>query len=59
MALGWGSGVFGHELYRDKAVVAAGWYGNERGTLVVAVPLLVVALLGAWGGSRRAYLVWM
>ncbi len=59
MALASGSGLFAHDLYRDNALVAAGWYGNDLVTLVVAVPLLVVALLGAWGGSRRAYLVWM
>jgi hypothetical protein len=59
MALTSGSGLFAPGLYRDNALVAAGWYGNDLVTLVVAVPLLVVALLGAWGGSRRAYLVWM
>ncbi|MEF8816189.1 MAG: hypothetical protein V5A58_05340 [Salinibacter sp.] len=59
MALTSGAGLFSHELYRDNALVASSWYGTDLVTLVVATPLLVVALLGAWGGSRRAILVWM
>lgn len=59
MALSSGAGLFFHDLYRDTALVASSWYGNDLVTLVVATPLLVVALLGAWGGSRRAFLVWM
>lgn len=59
MALMSGAGLFAHELYQDNALVASSWYGNDLVTLVVATPLLVVSLLGAWGGSRRAFLVWM
>ena len=59
MILASGAGLLFHDLYRDNALVAASWYGNDLVTLVVATPLLVVAMLGAWGGSRRAYLVWM
>ena len=59
MALASGSGLLFHDLYRDNALVASSWYGNDLVTLVVATPLLVVAMLGARGGSRRAYLVWM
>ena len=54
-----GAGLFFHDLYRDNALVASSWYGNDLVTLVVATPLLVVAMLGAWSGSRRAFLVWM
>jgi len=59
MALMSGAGLLFHDLYRGNALVASSWYGNDLVTLVVATPLLVVALLGAWGGSRRAFLVWM
>jgi len=59
MALMSSAGLFAHEVYQDDALVAASWYGNDLVTLVVATPLLGVALLGAWGGSRRAFLVWM
>jgi len=59
MAVVSGAGLFFHELYQDNALIASSWYGNDLVTLVVATPLLVVALLGAWGGSRRAFLVWM
>lgn len=54
-----GLGLFSHSLYRDNALVAAGWYGNDLVTLVVATPLLTVALAGAWRGSDRATLVWL
>ena len=59
MALASGAGLFFHDLYQDNALVASGWYGNDLVTLFVATPLLGIALLGAWGGSRRATLVWM
>ncbi|WP_263793159.1 hypothetical protein [Salinibacter sp.] len=59
MALSSGAGLFAHDLYRDSALVAASWYGNDLVTFVVATPLLGIALLGTWGGSRRALLVWM
>ncbi len=59
MALSSGAGLFAHDLYRDNALVAARWYGSDLVTLGVAAPLLGIALLGAWGGSRRAVLVWM
>jgi len=59
MALSSGAGLFAHDLYRDNALVAARWYGSDLVTLVVATPLLGIALLGTWGGSRRALLVWM
>ncbi|MFP4228996.1 MAG: hypothetical protein ACLFTE_09235, partial [Salinivenus sp.] len=59
MATTAGLGLFSHSLYRDNALVAAGWYGNDLVTLVVAVPLLTIALAGAWRGSDRATLVWL
>ena len=59
MGLASGAGLFAHDLYRDNALVAASWVGNDLVTLFVATPLLGIALLAAWGGSRRATLVWM
>jgi len=59
MAVASGAGLFAHDLYRNIALVASSWYGNDLVTLDVATPLLVVALLGAWSGSRRAVLMWM
>jgi hypothetical protein len=59
MAVTAGLGLFSHDVYRDNALVAASWYGNDLVTLVVAAPLLTIALAGAWRGSRRAMLVWL
>jgi hypothetical protein len=59
MVLASGAGLFAPALYRDNALVVASWSGNDLVTLFVATPLLIVAMLGAQGGSRRAYLMWM
>ena len=59
LALQAGMGLLVHDLYRDNALVAASWWGNDLVTLVVATPLLVGGLVGAQRGSRRARLVWM
>ena len=49
-----GGGFFFPHIYRDAAV-----YGNDLVTLVVAVPLLGLALILARRGSLRARLVWL
>lgn len=59
MVLASGAGLFFHDLYRDNALVASSWYGNDLVTLFVGAPLFVGALIGARRGSRRAVLVWM
>ncbi len=46
-------------LYLDNAFVTTTWLGNDAITLVLAVPILVIAMLLARRGSRRAYLIWM
>jgi hypothetical protein len=46
-------------LYRGTAFVDSTWLGNDLVTLVVAVPLLLIALLLAGRGSLRAQLVWI
>jgi len=45
-------------LYRDNALVAAGWRGNDAVTLLVVVPALAVAVRRARADSDRARLVW-
>jgi hypothetical protein len=52
-------GLFTDDLYRDNALVTAGWFGNDLVTLVVAVPVLVAALILSMRGSLRAWLVWL
>jgi hypothetical protein len=46
-------------LYRDNLFVSSAWKGNDLVTLVVAVPILVVALVFAARGPGRAQLVWV
>ena len=43
-------------LYRDTGWIRAAWVGNDAVTLLVAVPLLVTAVVGARRGSGRAAL---
>jgi hypothetical protein len=45
--------------YRDVGWVRGTWYGNDWVTLVVALPLLVVALAFARRGSVRGQLLWL
>ena len=52
-------GLFIPDLYRDNALITAGWFGNDLVTLSVAAPLLIAALFLAMGGSQRAQLVWL
>jgi hypothetical protein len=51
-------GLLFDDLYRDNFLVRSGWYGNDLVTLFVAAPILVVAVILAGRGSRRAELVW-
>jgi hypothetical protein len=52
-------GLLAPRLYRDNALVAAGWLGNDLVTLLVATPVLTAALIRAEGGSARAQIVWL
>ena len=45
--------------YRDVEWIRATWFGNDWVTLVVALPLLVVALALARRGSVRGQLLWL
>ncbi len=47
------------DLYRDNALITAGWFGNDLVTLLVALPILIVSLVLSMRGSRRARLVWL
>jgi hypothetical protein len=44
--------------YRDVEWIRATWFGNDWVTLIVALPLLVVALTLARRGTVRGWLLW-
>lgn len=46
-------------LYRDNLFVSSDWKGNDLVTLVIAVPIIVVALVLAARGIGRATLIWI
>lgn len=52
-----GIGLGAGNLYRDNALVRAAWFGNDLVTLLVAGPLLLVAILLARRGSRNGLLL--
>ena len=51
-------GLLFQEQYRDVEWIKATWFGNDWVTLLIAAPLLVVALLKARGGSMPGLLLW-
>jgi hypothetical protein len=51
-------GLVFHEQYRDVEWIKATWFGNDWVTLMVAVPLLVLALLTARRGAVQGLLLW-
>jgi hypothetical protein len=53
------AGLLVNGVYRDNAWVTATWYGNDLITLVVALPVFVLALIYSVRGSMRAHLVWL
>lgn len=53
------SGLFIADFYRDNTLVAAALRGNDLVSLVVAVPLLVIALVFSLRGSQKAQLLWL
>lgn len=54
MAAQAGAGLARPDLYRDAGWTRATWFGNDLVTLLVASPLLALALLGERAGSARA-----
>jgi hypothetical protein len=52
-------GIFMEGLYRDAEWIKNAWFGNDVVTLVIAVPLLALALWFARKGSVRAVILWM
>ena len=52
-------GLVLRDQYRDPAIIRAAWLGNDRATLLVAVPLLAVALMLVSRGSIRGVLLWL
>jgi len=59
MALQAALGLLAPGAYRDVAWIKATWFGNDLVTLLIAVPVLLVAMRLASGGSVRARLVWL
>jgi hypothetical protein len=53
------AGLFVHDLYKDGAWAREAVRGGDLVTLVLAAPLLIVALILARRGSLRAQAVWM
>lgn len=52
-------GLVASGAYRDVAWIKATWFGNDLVTLVIAVPLLLVAMWFASRGSTRGRLAWL
>jgi len=52
-------GLVFQDQYRDVDWIKAAWFGNDWVTLVVAVPLLVIALVMARRGSVQGLLSWL
>jgi hypothetical protein len=52
-------GLFLNRLYRDNDFVIGAWRANDLVTLVVAVPVLIMALAWSNRDSTRAQLVWL
>src|SRR5688572_29267924 len=52
-------GLLFQAQYRDADWITATWFGNDWFTLVVAVPMFVVALMFAGRGSIRGLLLWV
>lgn len=58
-ALASAGGLFLKGIYRDNAFVTTTWLGNDAVTLLLAVPILIVALIFGARGSWMAKLVWL
>jgi hypothetical protein len=50
-------GLYRHDLYRDPDWIQAAWWGNDGITLLVVVPMLILADRAAARGSSRAALL--
>jgi len=59
MAFASASGLLFPDLYRDNAIIASSWWGNDLVTLFLATPLFLGVLWASRTGSVRAQLVWM
>jgi hypothetical protein len=58
-AIACAGGLFIRGLYHDNELIKTAWYGNDIVTLVVAVPILIIAMIHSLHGSERAQLVWI
>ncbi|WP_092542082.1 hypothetical protein [Actinoplanes derwentensis] len=53
------AGLLVDGLYPDSAVAAAAFRGNDLAVVLVGMPALTLAVIGAMRGSLRAHLVWI
>lgn len=56
-AIACAGGLFIEGLYHDNELIKTAWYGNDIVTLVMAVPILIIAIIYSRQGSERAQLV--
>ncbi len=52
-------GLLNSGLYRDNALIATAWKGNDLITLAVVIPLLTGTLIASMRGSDRGLLLWL
>ena len=52
-------GITAEGLYRDNDFITLAWWVNDRVTLLVAVPIMLVAFFAALRGSLAGRLVWL
>jgi hypothetical protein len=59
LAIAAGAGLFVHGMYRNNGFATAAFRGSDLVSLAVAVPTLLVSVVLARRGSRRAQMVWL
>ena len=52
-------GITAEGLYRDNAFITLAWWVNDRVTLFVALPVMLVAFIAALRGNMAGRLVWL
>jgi hypothetical protein len=51
-------GIFWKPLYRDNPFISSVWLGNDMITLLLAIPLMIIAVILSFNKSRKATLIW-
>ena len=58
-AMASGIGIFNPGIYHDNAFVKSAWYTNDWVTLIVVLPLLIIALVLSINADFKPKLVWL